>query len=222
MSFYSGAPFFGTLILLLLFALILGCMERSLRWYNLIVSGVMVVCVLGGNLTALAYFAGYFLIEWMLVRGYECIRKKYGRKAAFYRSFVLLSILPLALCKLCDLPWLKEMNLFQFTGISYLTFRVVQIIIELYDGTIEEVKILDFSAFLIFFPTFSCGPIDRSRRFLEDYHNVPGRREYLERFGIGLQKLVLGAAYKFVFADFFYQIMNQFMNRTAGNMVCYA
>ena len=49
MSFYSGAPFFGTLILLLLFALILGCMERSLRWYNLIVSGVMVVCVLGGN-----------------------------------------------------------------------------------------------------------------------------------------------------------------------------
>ena len=44
---------------------------RSLRWYNLIVSGVMVVCVLGGNLTALAYFAGYFLIEWMLVRGYE-------------------------------------------------------------------------------------------------------------------------------------------------------
>ena len=81
---------------------------------------------------------------------------------------------------------------------------------------------LDFSAFLIFFPTFSCGPIDRSRRFLEDYHNVPGRREYLERFGIGLQKLVLGAAYKFVFADFFYQIMNQFMNRTAGNMVCYA
>ena len=114
------------------------------------------------------------------------------------------------------------MILFQFTGISYLTFRVVQIIIELYDGTIEEVKILDFTAFLIFFPTFSCGPIDRSRRFLEDYHNVPERREYLERFGIGLQKLVLGAAYKFVFADFFYQIMNQFMNRTAGNMVCYA
>ena len=27
MSFYSGAPFFGTLILLLLFALIIGCME---------------------------------------------------------------------------------------------------------------------------------------------------------------------------------------------------
>ena len=222
MSFYSGAPFFGTLILLLLFALLFGCMEKSLRWYNLIVSGVMVVCVLGGNLTALAYFAGYFLIEWMLVRGYEYIRKKYGRKAVFYRSFVLLSILPLALCKLCDLPWLKEINLFQFTGISYLTFRVVQIIIELYDGTIEEVKFFDFTAFLIFFPTFSCGPIDRSRRFLEDYHNVPERREYLERFGIGLQKLVLGAAYKFVFADFFYQIMNQFMNRTAGDMVCYA
>lgn len=87
MSFYSGAPFFGTLILLLLFALILGCMERSLRWYNLIVSGVMVVCVLGRNLTALAYFAGYFLIEWSWSRGYEYIRKKYGRKAAFYLQF---------------------------------------------------------------------------------------------------------------------------------------
>ena len=198
MSFYSGAPFFGTLILLLLLALILGCMEKSLRWYNLIISGVMVVCVLGGNLTALVYFTGYFLIEWILVRGYGYIRKKYGRKAV------------------------KEMNLFQFTGISYLTFRVVQIIIELYDGTIEEVKFLDFTAFLIFFPTFSCGPIDRSRRFLEDYHNVPERREYLERFGTGLQKLILGAAYKFVFADFFYQIMNQFMNRTAWDMVCYA
>lgn len=87
MSFYSGAPFFGTLILLLLFALILGCMERSLRWYNLIVSGVMVVCVLGGNLTALAYFAGYFLIEWMLVRGYEYIRKEIWKKGSILSQF---------------------------------------------------------------------------------------------------------------------------------------
>ena len=84
MSFYSGAPFFGTLILLLLFALILGCMEKSLRWYNLIVSGVMVVCVLGGNLTALAYFAGYFLIEWMLVRGHK---KEIWKKGSILSQF---------------------------------------------------------------------------------------------------------------------------------------
>lgn len=95
-----------------------------------------------------------------------------------------------------------------FIGISYLTFRVVQIIIEMYDGVIESISPSDFAEFLIFFPTFSCGPIDRSRRFMADSGKAYKRSEYLELFGTGIEKMAWGLLYKFVLANLAYKVMS--------------
>ncbi len=51
---------------------------------------------------------------------------------------------------------------------------------------------------LLFFPSISSGPIDRSRRFHEDYEKVYTRQEYLELLGDGLMKIMLGLVYKIV------------------------
>lgn len=207
MSFFSGVNFFLVLILVLLGALLLGILEKNLKWYSLFTSAVIVFTVLVGTKEQLIYFLAYYLFELAIVKGYEKIRKKQGRKAWVYRLMILISLLPLALCKLCDLSCFDEMSWFQFVGISYLTFRIVQIIIELYDGVIETIGVADFTAFLIFFPTFSCGPIDRSRRFCGDFNQTYTRKEYLELFGTGLYKFMLGLLYKFVLAEIWYQIM---------------
>ena len=53
-----------------------------------------------------------------------------------------------------------ELSIFAFAGISYLTFKSVQMLIEIHDGLIKEVKTWDFLYFLLFFPSFSSGPID--------------------------------------------------------------
>ncbi len=222
MSFFSGTDFFAVLIVTVLAALLLGCLEKPLKWLNLLASIGIVAVILADNPIALIYFGIYFLFELLLVKLYEKLRKLYGRSAWRYRMFVLFAIFPLILCKLCDLQYFHKMTWFQFTGISYLTFRVVQMIIELYDGVIKEVRVLDFTGFLLFFPTFSCGPIDRSRRFTADFNRTCPRSEYLELFGIGLEKMMLGLAYKFVLAEIWHKILLKFTERTFVSMAGYA
>ncbi len=222
MSFYSGELFFTVFILVITGALILGIWEKPLKGYNLIVSAILVIFVLKDTPEKLIYFTAYLFIELVLVKIYQYIRGKHGRIVWIYRVFVFLTITPLILCKLCELKSLNQMGWFQFIGISYLTFRVVQIIIELYDGVIEEIKVLDFAGFLIFFPTFSCGPIDRSRRFVQDFRQTYGRKEYLEMFGAGLEKMAWGLLYKFVLANLWYKLMGMVAAKTALNMIAYA
>lgn len=221
MSFYSGEYFFLVLILVLVGALILGLLEKPMKWYNIAVSILFIVLVLEGTPSALIYFCVYFLMELLLVKLYEQLRKK-GRKLWIYRLFVFLTILPLILCKLCELNTFSQMGWFQFIGISYLTFRVVQIIIEIYDGVIESVSVTEFTGFLIFFPTFSCGPIDRSRRFESDFTKNYKRSEYLELFGIGLEKMIWGLLYKFVLAELGYKLMMLVTEPTLLNEIAYA
>ena len=212
MSFYSGMQFFMVLLFVVLGALLIGVLEKNLKWYSLFFSGVITICILAKSKEQLCYFIAYYLLELALVKGYEKLRKSKGRITWLYRLTVFLTITPLILCKLCDLKVFEAMSWFQFVGISYLTFRVVQIVKELYDGVIETVSVSDFTAFLVFFPTFSCGPIDRSRRFCEDLHTTYKREEYLELFGTGLWKLMLGILYKFVIAELWYQLLNMIPN----------
>src|SRR5699024_12749465 len=66
---------------------------------------------------------------------YMALRVSRDRNVRVYRLALFLSILPLILSKLAGL-WGE--SIFAFLGISYLTFRCAQIIIETYDGRSEE------------------------------------------------------------------------------------
>jgi membrane protein involved in D-alanine export len=204
MSYYEGLPFFLCLILVLLIAMALGWMEKPLGRYGFVVSLLFVACVFGGDRTGLLYLLIFYAWSMLLILGYAGIRKKNGRKAGVYHAAVLLSLIPLVLCKVTPL---FHQSLFGFVGISYLTFRVVQILIELYDGVIKEISFVETTAFLAFFPSFSSGPIDRSRRFGKDWARTLPREEYLDLCGRGLWKLLLGAVYKMVIAVGAYKIM---------------
>ena len=46
---------------------------------------------------------------------------------------------------------------------------------ELRDKTIKKVDPITYARFLLFFPTISSGPIDRYRRFKEDYDRASER-----------------------------------------------
>ena len=51
------------------------------------------------------------------------------------------------------------------------------------------------------------GPIDRSRRFLEDLNSIRPRREYLALAGEGIFKILLGLIYKLILASVFFKGM---------------
>lgn len=206
MSFFGDFTFFGWLILAILPAIILGLLEKPLKYYTLFASLALILGVFISKPAQLFYLILYYLIECAIVQIYFRVRKRYGRQSRMYHVFLVLAVLPLCISKVTPL---FSYSLLGFLGISYLTFRVAQVIIETYDGVIEQIPLLEFTSYLLFFPCISSGPIDRSRRFHEDYIKVYPRREYMDLLGDGLFKILLGMVYKFVLAGLFDQLMEQ-------------
>lgn len=201
MSFFADFSFFMILILALIPAIILGIREKPLRHYTLFLSLFFIGIIFYSRPVQFLWLLFYFILESLLVRLYLHLRTKNGRLAWQYRIFLVLALMPLLVNKAGSLV---HLNLLGFLGISYLTFRVLQIIIEIYDGVITDVPFVEFTSFLLFFPSLSSGPIDRSRRFHEDYVRTFSRDEYLNLLGDGILKILLGLVYKFVLAALFY------------------
>ena len=185
---YSNLLFFYILLILLIPAIILGLLEKRIKPYGIILTLLMMVIIFRDYKSQSLSLIIFYIVELILVKLYELIRKKTNNRWIL-RLFSVIALTPLVLAKHGTLG---------FLGISYLTFKVVQVLIEIYDGLIKEITFLDFTYFLLFFPTISSGPIDRSRRFESDTNKVLSRSEYISYLEEGLSKLFLGIGYKFI------------------------
>lgn len=67
--------------------------------------------------------------------------------------------------------------------------------------------------FLLFFPSFSSGPIDRSRRFENDLREKRTQEEYIDLLQKGVCKIILGVVYKFVLSDIAFDYLQQITGR---------
>ena len=85
-------------------------------------------------------------------------------------------------------------------GISFLTFRVLSYVIDVYRGSLRPASLLDFSVYVAFFPYLAAGPIARASEFLpqlngpRDPRQVDTARAFFLIFG-GLIKKMLIADY---------------------------
>ena len=211
MSFYEELDFFIYLLFALIPAIILKAKGKSLSRYILGVSIFFLLLLFRNNLVQLLYFVLYIGWEITLVFSYSCLNKRYPRKRNIYILTMFFSLFPLAICKVSGI---FGESIFGFIGISYISFKVIQIIIEIYDGVIKEIKLFDTLNFLVFFPTFTSGPIDRSRRFTDDIHRDIEKKDYYTMVGIGMQKICLGVLYKFALSAIAFHYLNSvFANR---------
>lgn len=210
MAFYDGLIFFIVLLTGLIPAVILRIRKKPINSYLLALTLLMIFLAFWSEPVQLAYLLAYLLFEWSLLVIFQRSVQKYGKKPHAFHYAVLFAILPLALAK-CSPFWGDHW--FAFTGISYITFRVLQILIESYDGMIKKSGFLETINFLLFFPTLSSGPIDRSRRFAADLNEVKPRDTYLELIQLGIRKLLHGALYKFVLSAIAFSYLEQISER---------
>ena len=210
MSFYDGLAFFIVLLLGCIPAIILGMMEKRIGNYTILFSIGIIFIIYRETPLELFYLLLYLFLEWHLIALYQYSLRRFGRNKEIFHHAVLFALLPLVMAKLSGFighHW------FSFLGISYITFKVLQIIIESYDGIIEKNGFSQTVAFLIFFPTLSSGPIDRSRRFEQDFARRWERREYAELLQKGIWKILLGILYKFVLSVIAYDILGRINGR---------
>ncbi len=200
-----GNPRYFVLLLIALIPLMLGLyFGKRFKWYEAIVSLLFLVLIFGGSkwqqgLTLI----GYLIYECVLTFGYQAYLKKGKSKASVFYWMVILAILPLTAVKIAPVIPANEPITIGFLGISYLTFKSVQVIMELRDKTIKHVDPIMYVRFLLFFPTISSGPIDRYRRFKKDADQAPSRSDYLNDLSYGVRYLFQGFLYKFIIGYFF-------------------
>ena len=183
---FSGLDFFilvfGFILFLHLFKNIL---NKIISYKNLVfIVIVLYISVFIPNAQKILFFLIYvYVVYWIYVAN------KY-QETLFP---MLIIALPMILHKFDIDP------IFKVIGISYITFRTIQAIVDSHNY--GKLSFVEFTSFLLFPTTLLAGPIDRSYRFQEDlqkgYENLT-----LSNIGKGWDILIVGVLFKFIFAEF--------------------
>ena len=197
MSFYTSPSFFVLLAISIIPAAVLRFTGRRIRPYGMAATIVFVALLFSDDVKQLAMFGVFLLIATSAAFLTQRSWTKGKKSLALYRMCLAATIAPLVVYKISGL---LDSSLLGFIGISYVTFKAVQVIIEIRDGLITKMAFSDFLYFISFFPVLTSGPIDRSRRFMEDANKRYSKSEYADLLSRGILLLLIGAVYQMVIA----------------------
>ncbi|MED1470911.1 D-alanyl-lipoteichoic acid biosynthesis protein DltB [Bacillus salipaludis] len=196
MTPYGSFTFFFILVILLAPTVILGLQGKRFHSYNMIISVLVLAIIFSSKLTGFIALIIFTVWQVLLIQGYISYRKKENSGWVFSIA-VIASIFPLVISKL--LPYFSQVNWISFLGISYLTFKGTQMIMETRDGLIKQnIPLHRLLYFILFFPTISSGPIDRYRRFDKDLKQELTGEEYKQFLYDGINKIFQGFLYKYI------------------------
>ncbi len=196
MTPYGSFSFFIIIAILLAPTVILGLRGKRFQSYNIAVSVIVLALIFGSFWNEAIVLIAFTIWQVLLIKGYLAYRRNFNNTIVFCLA-VFLSILPLSISKLS--PYLLHVHLIGFLGISYLTFKGTQLIMETRDGLIKNnIPIVRLLYFILFFPTISSGPIDRYRRFEKDVKAEISKEQYKILLYDGINKIFLGFLYKYI------------------------
>lgn len=227
MSFYSDPAFFILVAVVAIPAVLLGFQGKSLKHYGFGASLLFLLLLFSRDIAGLCSFV-FFLVVVSVATIFvqHCFTHEIKHAIAYYRVALACTIMPLVVVKIGEV---FDENILAFIGISYLTFKAVQVLIEIRDGLIPEMSLTDYWYFLVFFPPFTSGPIQRSRDFISQINQPLGRDGYKELLAQGALWLLLGVMYYFVLSMVFQWLMwfvpsalgNKTLVAAAGSEVLY-
>lgn len=198
MGFYTSASFFIALAIVAVPAVALGASGRRIKLWGMVASVAMLAFLFADSRRALVAFLLFVALATASAYAMLSSWKSGRRSMAVYRISLAATLVPLVVYKVSaavDAP-----GFLGFIGISYLTFRAVQVVVEIRDGLIEDLPLADYLYFLTFFATITSGPIDRSRRFLEDANTALAPAAYRDLATRGVLMLLAGAVMQLALA----------------------
>lgn len=200
MTLFADPSFFVLLAVAVAGAAAIGLSGHTLRHYGLAVSVGFLACVFFKTPAQLAALLAFVAVA----RAAVLFLARDPKDKRRYLVAVASTLAPLVVYKVSAV---FDQSIWGFVGISYVTFKATQVVIEVHDGLIarDELGLEDWLYFLLFFPQFSSGPIDRSRRFAADAHATPSRDEYAGMLARGILLLLAGAVYKVVVATWIHR-----------------
>jgi membrane protein involved in D-alanine export len=144
----------------------------------------------------LGVMVAYAVYEWAVAAAFLRLRLRITSRWLFYTALAL-GLAPLVVAKL--LPRF-DLGTLGFLGISYVTFRSLDVIFGVQDRLIAGIAPTQYLAYLFFFPTISSGPIDRYRRFADDWKRDHTATDFVVDLDGAVHRIFTGFLYKFILA----------------------
>ena len=199
---FTDFLYFGISLYALAPALIAGFFRRAWRSWLWVATCIMLAVqysqsrwIFDIEVPEILLVIAYAVLQWLITYSFLLAHRKQPGRPIFY-SALALNLLPLITAKF--LPLYIPDYPFVFLGLSYVTFRTLDVTIGIQDGLIKEVKPVPYFAFLLFFPSISSGPIDRWPRFTEDWNRDRSGAHFLQDLEGGVHRIFTGFLYKFI------------------------
>lgn len=143
MNYFEGNEFFLLLFVVFLIGFVVNFFEKRKDYYILVLSLLFAGAIYGKSRAMIVYLISFVIYQYFLVFIAQRIETKR------LKPLVFLSIFPLVINKIFALT---SLHLLAFIGISYMSFKTIQIMLEISDGLIKEkISIKDYLQFLLFF-----------------------------------------------------------------------
>lgn len=166
---------------------------------NGIASVFMLSVILGIRTVPMLQFLLFLSGELFLVFFYQAFRKR-CKSALIYHLVFFFSMIPILLVRISGAIHFHD-SYIGFVGLSYICFKIWQILMEVHDGSLERVSLRYLLEDLLFFPSYSSGPIIRYQDFVKERQTKRLPSVYLkELFVPGIGKIAAGLFYKFALA----------------------
>ena len=88
-------------------------------------------------------------------------------------------------------------------GISFYTFQQIAYIVNVYNGEISQINLLDYVTYILYFPKVMMGPLMEPVDFLGQINNEADKKPSLENIVIGIKLFSFGLLKKVLLADTF-------------------
>jgi len=169
-------------------------------------------------------YRGFYLIYILLFTIFNyfiglLIDKQPDKKLIFWIG-IIVNIMQLILFRYTDLFIKNTNDLFKAElllvplGISFYTLQGIGYLINIKKGWEKpEIRFTHFCLFIIFYPKFLSGPIERSNRLLPQLTPLPAFSE--KNIVNGMKLLILGAFQKAFIANQLYNLLDGFRNNLA-------
>ena len=209
---YATFTYFGVLLYVAIPTILAGLVGRARRLIVPVATAAMLAVQYGATtqvwdggpaVTTLWLVLAFALGQWAVAWAFLAIRGRRPGRGRFERiafvGAVAVALAPIVAVRLSDVG--AGLTLVGFTGLSYVTFRALDVIICVQDRVVRDLSFGRYLLFLLFFPTISAGPIDRYRRFVGDLDRPRDRAAFLADLDVAVHEVMTGFALKFVLAE---------------------
>ena len=136
-------------------------LKSAMKWYGVIISIPMMALIFGATSKQMIQFSIFILYEIFLVYAYYHFKKRANSELVYYSVFslsmapiIIVKAFPLIAGKVfplvyrvlegkkVDIP-VENFNFLGFIGISYISFKIWQLIIEIHDNNIKSLPFFE-------------------------------------------------------------------------------